>query len=89
MELLLGREPCLVVISGVLVLSLFLQCVDMWKRSPCNLAVPSEVDVSQLVTCASFPTRLLCSVGTHTWAKESHFFKKQNSGLFFESTAQL
>lgn len=22
------------------------QCVDMWKRSPCNLAVPSEVDVS-------------------------------------------
>ncbi|KAF4025638.1 hypothetical protein G4228_017849, partial [Cervus hanglu yarkandensis] len=23
------------------------QCVDMWKRSPCNLAVPSEVDVEK------------------------------------------
>lgn len=31
---------------GVTVLLLTLQCVDMWKRSPCNLAVPSEIDVS-------------------------------------------
>lgn len=31
---------------GVIVLPLTFQCVDMWKRSPCNLAVPSEVDVS-------------------------------------------
>lgn len=24
----------------------FLQCVDMWKRSSCQLTVPSEIDVS-------------------------------------------
>ena len=30
------------------------KCVDMWKRSPCNLAVPSEVDVSQFINCTYF-----------------------------------
>lgn len=35
------------------------QCVDMWKRSPCNLAIPSEVDVSQFMNCSCFNINFL------------------------------
>lgn len=45
--------------SVLLTLFLIFQCVDMWKRSPCNLAIPSEVDVSQFMNCTDFHVRFL------------------------------
>lgn len=46
-------------ILSIFILFLIFQCVDMWKRSPCNLATPSEVDVSQLMGYCYFHIRSL------------------------------
>lgn len=55
---------------SILILFLIFQCVDMWKRSPCNLAIPSEVDVSQFMNCIYFHTRFLSLIATDTLEKQ-------------------
>uniref|UniRef100_A0A8C9HRB3 SPT20 homolog, SAGA complex component n=1 Tax=Piliocolobus tephrosceles TaxID=591936 RepID=A0A8C9HRB3_9PRIM len=42
-----AQKPVLFSIFCIFILFLTFQCVDMWKRSPCNLAIPSEVDVEK------------------------------------------